>query len=534
MTTEEREYRRGPVRQPSLNDYVLVAWRRKWLIVAVALVLAVPAYFYSRSQTPIYEASSYVMYIPDSAPALAGSGQVYTQDAQDLQLQSVGILIASPTIGDRVSSALDWGDRSPWFTVETKLVGDLSGASSGSSNVAAITVQARSASAAAAIANTYAKQFVEWRLGNERDQIAKAQQVVSDQLAQYKTSASRLSTDYAQLKDRLQSLDVLYGTATGGFQVVMPASTPAAPVSPKPKRTAAAALALGALVGLGLAFILQQVDRKLRDYKEAGELLDLRIIGRIPRMPAEKLKSGPLFVLTDPTGDGAEAIRLLRTNLEFLSLDPGVNAVAMVSPGKGDGKTVTLVNLAISLTLSGKRVIVVDADLRQPDLHRAFRLSNTVGLSDVIRGRLTAEEAVQAFPLPSWADNPGGANVRVPAGSKRDLDGSKTELRVLTSGAIPPNPGEVVSSQRFGELLRALRAMDADYVLVDTPGLLSDATAITGQVDGVIVVVHVDEARRSRLEELRDTLDSLPCAKLGVVATGRGFRSNETAKYGMQ
>lgn len=534
MTAEERAYRRGSTRQPSLNDYVLVAWRRKWLILAVALAVAVPAYLYSRSQTPVYEASAYVMYIPDSASALAGSGQVYSQDQQDLQLQSVGILIASPTIGNRVSSTMDWGDRPPWFTVDTKIVGDLSGGNSGGANVAAITVQARSPSAAAAIANAYAEQFVEWRLANERDQIAKAQQVVADQLAQYETSASRLSPDYASLKNRQQSLDVLYGTATGGFQVVLPASAPAAPAAPKPGRTAAAGLALGALAGLGLAFLLQQVDRKLRDYREAAELLDLRVIGRIPRMPAEKLKSGPLFVLGDSAGDGAEAIRLLRTNLEFLSLDPGVNAVAMVSPGKGDGKTVTLVNLAVSLALSGKRVIAVDADLRQPDLHRAFRLSNTVGLSDVIRGRLTAEESIQSFPLPSWVNNP-GATVHLPSDSRREPEaGARAELRVLTSGALPPNPGDVVSSQRFGELLRTLRSMDTDYVLVDTPGLLSDATAIMGQVDGVIVVVHVDEAKRSRLEELRDTLDSLPCAKLGVVATGRGFRSNELAKYSMQ
>jgi Mrp family chromosome partitioning ATPase/capsular polysaccharide biosynthesis protein len=532
LSNDERQYRRGFVRQSSLNDYALVAWRRKWLILAVALIAAVSAYFYSRSQAPVYEASAYVMYIPESTAALAGSGQVYSQYTSAVELQSVGIMIASPIIGDRVSSAMGWGDHPPRFTVQTQLVGGLGGSGdTGSTSVAAITVQATNPSLAAGIANAYAKQFVDWRLSNERDQIAKAQQVVSDELQHYQTDASRLSPEYAQLKDRLQSLNVLYGTATGGFQIVMPATAPTGPVSPLPKRTALAGLALGAIAGLGLAFILQQLDRKLRDYKEAGELLGLRIIGRIPRMPADKLKPGPLFVLTDPAGDGAESIRMLRTNLEFLSLDPGVSVLAIVSPGKGDGKTITAANLAVAMALSGKRVIAVDADLRQPDLHTAFGLSNHVGgVGDVIRGRLTVSAALRQVTLPLWANN-AGTLVRPLPGPKTSNDVSGPDLQVLTAGSVPPNPGEVVGSRRFGALLRELRQMDVDCVLVDTPGILSDATAIMSQVDGVVFVVYVDAARQSKLEELRDATESLPCVKLGVVVTGKGFRSSETAKY---
>jgi non-specific protein-tyrosine kinase len=199
-------------------------------------------------------------------------------------------------------------------------------------------------------------------------------------------------------------------------------------------------------------------------------------------------------MLADPRSGAAEAFRTLRTNVQFSSLDRPARAIAITSSAAGEGKSTTLANLAIAMAEAGQRVIAVDCDLRRPQLHSLFGLPNREGLTTAI------------------LDEKGGLPLQ---------QTGVPNLFLLSSGPLPPNPAELVGSQKLDVMLDQLRE-HADYVLFDTPpaAALSDAATLAARVDGVILVVGAGKTRRDLARRAKEQLDRVNARILGVVLTG--------------
>ncbi|MBN1201493.1 MAG: CpsD/CapB family tyrosine-protein kinase [Anaerolineae bacterium] len=213
-----------------------------------------------------------------------------------------------------------------------------------------------------------------------------------------------------------------------------------------------------------------------------------------------------LITLTDPRTPAAEAYRTLRTNLMFYGLDTPISTLVISSPVPGEGKSVTLANLAVTLAQGGHTTIVVDGDLRQPRQHDLWRLSNEYGLTDM----LLEDAALQ---------NPALQAVGV------------DNLRVLTSGPLPPNPADVIGSRRMDEVIEALKSK-ADYVLFDAPPVLAvtDAALLGLKVDGLLLVLRAGASRRDHAARAKEELERVKVPVIGTVLVNAS-RDSAVSQY---
>jgi len=206
--------------------------------------------------------------------------------------------------------------------------------------------------------------------------------------------------------------------------------------------------------------------------------------------PAEALPDN-LVTVTDPNGTASEAYRTIRTNLLYSLVDLPLQVVVLTSPGPREGKSTTCANLGVVLAQADKKTLVLDCDLRRPVLHKVFGLRNLWGLVNVLAAERKLEE-VWHEPLPG--------------------------LKVVTVGPVPPNPAELLGSQRFAELLEAFREQ-FDYVLVDAPPveLVSDPAILATQGDGVLLVVDAQKTRKGAVRRSMRSLEAVGANVLGLV-----------------
>ncbi len=507
----------------TLRDYLAVVWRRKWLVLLVIVIATGVAYGLSAMQTKMYSAASQLIYgnTVDVANPLAGN--TYVDPTQrSVELESVGAVIAGPELKKRADALivadLGAGALKPGYAVSSEVVASSDQAAGGTaySSVVAIKGESSDAELAAVTANSYAAAFIQMRKEQQRAQIGRAIDAVRSSLSGMTTRTQKASSDYILLQQRLHDLQILSATADGGFRVIVPASVPDAPYAPKPLRSAAIGLALGLFVGLGLAYLLELLDTSVRTDSDVAELLRQPILARIPRISKKLLDQSALVTITEPDGTSAEAFRMLRTNLAFMNVDDEMRSVVLTSCLQGEGKSVTIANLAVTMALGGKKVIVVDADLRRPRMHKYFGIGNERGVSTVVTGQTELNDALRVVPVVPQA---GGGLGFADWGAGSD---AKSRLYVLPSGPQTPNPGEIVSSKRLAGVIEALAAQ-ADIVLVDSPAMLAvgDTPALADKVDGLLFLVEPDVVRKNTLTQAREQLDKLPCRLLGVIVARR-------------
>lgn len=215
----------------------------------------------------------------------------------------------------------------------------------------------------------------------------------------------------------------------------------------------------------------------------------------------------------NPRSPAAEAYRVLRTNLQYATADRPARTLLVTSAGPEEGKSTTLSNLAVTLAQAQKRVAVIDCDLRKPTLHRIFDLDNGQGLTTVLVGAAAAEEVTQ----------------RVDIGQQSGAEGC---LHVIPSGPIPPNPAELLDSERMRALLPEI-AGRYDHVLVDSPPVVAvaDATILASRVDGVLLVVRSRMARNDLLREAKRLLEKANARILGAVLNDVAYSDDEYRYY---
>jgi polysaccharide biosynthesis transport protein len=500
-----------------VRDYLL-AIKRRWWLVAIALVVGLGAALaYSSLRTPMYSSTATLTYQKQTDVSSALSGLTYTPTLDiDRELKTSADLLTGNTMKGRVREAL--AQQGKWAGSSTTVTA----APVADSNALGITATSPNAQMAAVVANAYADVFVASRLGLMLDQFTQAQKIIQAKLSRYVTPQSRQDAGYYQLATRLQDLRVMQALATGNYRLAEPATAATKPFAPKPVRDALLGLVIGLIGGVVAVFLAEQLDVRVRSQDEISKTLRLPIVGRLPRPSRDASREPGLAVLREPDGQSAEAFRILRGNLDYVAVDTDMQSFLVTSSALGEGKTTTACSLAVTLVRTGKRVVLVDADLRRSCVHRQFELPNRIGLTSVAAEHATLQEALQTVELSGVVD----------AGGRKAASAAERPptLRILTAGPLPPNPNEIVASERMAAIIKELES-DSDLVIVDSPPFMAvgDAGALADKVDGILLVMRLGRVTRSSLRYASEFVNPLPCRKLGIAVTnvqheGAGYR----------
>jgi capsular exopolysaccharide synthesis family protein len=487
-----------------LRDYVRVLLARKYEIALVTGVVFVATLVLTFRQTPMYEGSTKVLVKPVQNPATSMA------IAQQPNLDTERELVLSEVVARKVQREADLS-----LSVSTLLrrarVQVLT-----DTEVMEIRYADPDPGAAARLANAFAAAYVEFRSEQALDQFQTAAASVQRRIDGIQESLSSLNrkieetkapssraTQQAQrdalvaslgvLQERLLDVQSNASVAQGGAEIVQRAVEPRSPVSPNKRRDAALALLAGISLGVGLAFLRERLDDRVKNRQEIERRLDAPVIAVVPKVGTwRRAASAQLVMRADPKSPVSEAYRTLATNILYAASQHPLRVFMVTSPLGGDGKSTTSSNLAVALARSGKRVIVVSADLRRPRLHEFFGLPNDVGLSNLLSDSIRVARAM--------------------------MDPGMSNLRVIAAGPIPPDPAALLGGHRAQEFIRWGREV-ADFVILDTPPVLpvADASILAPLVDGAIFILNADRTSRSALIQARDQLEQAGARIVGAV-----------------
>lgn len=487
-----------------------------------ALVVLLSALAASFLQTPVYQATAEVLLQPRSTESLfnPNTGQ-RTDPARAIQTE-IQVLKSGPVEAE-VSRKLG---RAPGITAGAV----------GQTDIIRVRARSTNPEQAALVANTYSRSYIEFRLRQAVDDLLAAGREIQAKLdslqaqidpltqqintadprsraaveARVQPQIDALVSQQALFKQKLDQLQVDAALKTGGAQLVTPAATPTNPIEPRPKRTGAMALVIGLMFGVGLAFLFDYLDDSIKSKEDLHRVVHgVPVLGLIPLVAAWKDRDETQLVsMHEPSSPASEAYRSLRTSVQFLGLDRPLQIIEVTSPSPGEGKTTTLANLGVALARAGQQVIVVCCDLRKPRLHEFFGLANTVGFTSVLVGDAGLSTALQRVP-------------------------GMDRLRVLASGPIPPNPSELLASDRAGELLTVL-AQQADVVLIDAPPVLpvTDAAVLANRVDATLLVVTANQTTQKHVARAAEILGQVDAPLVGTVLNGVDSEGGYGYEYG--
>jgi polysaccharide biosynthesis transport protein len=507
-------------RSTSLRDYLRIARRRKWVILLAAVLVPAAAVAFSERQERLYEASASVLLSNQNlATGLAGGtstpGQSLSNDPQRIT-QTQAELARTPVVARQTLQALRLTKRTPAEFLKRSSV-----STSQNSDILTFKATDHVPGLAARLANEYALQYTVYRRHLDTSALARALQDVERRIASLQAQGQSSSPLYANLVEKEQELSTLEALETSNATVVRRASG-ASQIQPSPLRDGALGLGLGVLLGLALAFLWETLDTRVRSADAISDRLGLPLLARLPAPSRDLRRSNHLVMVEEPTSHDAEPFRVLLTNLEFVSHDSKPRTIMVTSAREGEGKSTTAANLAVTIARSGKRVALVDLDLRRPFIHEFFHIPPEPGVTTMAIGRATLDEALVPIPVGER-----------PVPPSDDEPARAAGLHLLCSGAIPPNPGEFIRSPGIARLLSHL-AESFDTVIVDAAPLLGvgDALVLIPRVDALIIVARLKVLREPMLDELKRILDTSLAQKLGFVLTDAQHEEHYRGGYG--
>lgn len=461
-------------------EYTLrVLRRRKFVVIAALISVPVFAFLYSSAQTKEYTASATLLF-ESEAESFEASREAATNEA----------LAALPEVAAKATKELDEADIDEVLgKVEVSSANEMA-------NVISISATNESPQRAAEIANAYSNAYIDFRRESDRSQFKESIAVLEARLDELSlTDANGQKGEL--LREQLSQLEVEEALQTGKVSPVQEAGPPSSPSRPKTQRNVFLGVVFGLVLGLGLAALIERLDRHIRSVEELEELFGLPIIARIPRTKAFKNASTELMLLAPE----AEAFRTLRTNLRYLNINRDLTSVLIASPEPNDGKSTVARGLAGAMVEMGDDVVLVEADLRKES---AFRYGSGYipdGLSGVLAGA----------PLDS-------ALMEVPV-SRGGGDDGRT-MTVLPSGPMPPNPSELLESEQMQAVLAELDKR-FDMVVIDSPaiGVVSDAMSLVPKVSAILAVGGVGKTTREGATGFVEQLDLTGNRPLGLIAT---------------
>lgn len=481
-----------------LRDWLSVLARQKWILLLVVVVVPLLAFVQSRRQERLYQSSASVLVSAQNPTAQALNLGATLATPPDRYVATQAKLARVGTVAEMAVRAAKLPGHTP-----AALLANSSVSADLSSDLLTFSVTDPRPPVAQKLANAYAKAFTVYRHRLDRAGLAAAIDDARRKLNQLIASGqggSDLSRRLAGTAGDLEQLQTLQAIGSSATQVGSAGS--ASLVQPRTKRNVVLGVIVGLALGIAIAFIREALDTRVRTADELRSRLGMPLLGQVPLPNRRLAQSRQLVTLSGRRSSGTEAFRILKSRLELSQIDHDVGSIMITSPREDEDKSTTAANLAVTLAQSGRHVILLDLNLRNPSIREIFGLRNNLGFTGVAMG-IKLTDALDIVDV-----------------NARRLSDDAGMLEVLTAGELPPDPGEFLLSHFVGEALAALDER-CDLLLINTPPVLAvgDAMTVAKHVDAVVLVAGVNRVRRETLIETRNVLDGCAAMKLGVIAT---------------
>lgn len=554
-----------------------IVWKWMWLVVLSVTIAAVSSYVASKTATPLFRTKTTLMIGRFTENPDPNSMQLYT--SQQLAYTYIQLAQREPVLKAAIESLgleMDW----------RALAGRVSANNVQQTQLLEVNVVDTDPSRAKLLADAIAQQLILLGPGMENktgiDQGEFTRQQIDDlrvKIEDGQTELTRLRQELdaansaRQIQDLQNQVVILESKISswlstysqlllsyqGGdvnvLSVLEQAPIPLFPFSPNVQNNVMVAAMIGLVLAVGGAFLMEYLDDTVKNPDDVSRVTNLPTLGTIPQIDGEEY-SEKVIAMSQPLSPIVESFRILRTNLQFSTLDRPLSSLLVTSPGPSEGKSISMANLAVVLAQSGLKVILVDADLRRPTVHKIFNLTNRHGLTDAIlhvypsTKEKPSQDKGKGSPGRKDSSMPGMSNridhlfqdlqvesepsqdVNDPSyaydtveevdtfGSFKQVEGFLQDtqvenLRLLTSGALPPNPAELLGSERMKHLVEVLQ-QDADLILFDSPPCLvvADSAILSVHMDGVLLV---NDAGHTRTNETRRAVEELRRARANIL-----------------
>lgn len=499
-----------------LRQYTSILRRWAWLIVLGTVLVGAITYVISRNMTSVYRASA----------------TVFVDQATNTNESSYGIIIASERLAQTYAQLMLTRPVVDAVAAQlnvTELKSDVNVEPLQDTQLIQVDVEDSDRELATRIANTLPAVFIQQhnerqlqKFKESRESLDKEIRSLSTNISQVQTKIAELEAsnnrtaaqdaDLARLRDNLQQYRTSYANLLQSFEnlrltearssdtitIVEPAEVPRLPIRPRVLLNTLLGLMVGLILSVGAVLLIEYLDDTIKNPDDVTRAVGVSTLGAIPRSrgdtPNGSEEERPLVTHLSPKAPTSEAYRVLRTNIQFSSLDRPIRTLLVTSANPGEGKSTTASNLAAVMAQTGQQVVLVDTDLRRPVIHRVFGVPNAAGLTTALLVK-PDQETLENLLQPTQVKG----------------------LRVLTSGPLPPNPSELLGSHRMSELIESLTTV-ADLVIFDSPPVLAvtDAAVLSRQLDGVVLVVDTGETREPLARRAVEELTKVGGRVLGV------------------
>jgi capsular exopolysaccharide synthesis family protein len=497
---------------------------RWWAVVFTMIVVGGLVFGVSLLLDPQYKTTTQLRYEARNAD-MASQALISAGTAElDHNISNDALALQTSDFAARVSQAMGGALDSADLRSSIRVAAD------SVAQVIRVTAVSADPGRAAEIADAFAAQFVVERKGTIEEALTEAQDLLEARIAAL--TAQEAESDRAlALQQQSTDLGVFLSRQISDYEVIQKALVPTSAYSPRPIRNLLLGLAGGLILGLILALLLGYFDRRIKDRATLERVVGLPVLGTMPAYPRSRgIASGQAQPTVGfPEGDEAllEAMRMLRSNLKVLGFGETKRSILVTSAAPGEGKSTLAVNLALTMALSGDRVILVDGDLRNPSIDRYLGIPNNEGLGDILMEHVVSwSTKIQAVDLAPFV------SPRLSLARKsNDRETPISKFLCLTSGTLPGSPTEILESSAMGDLLADLQGI-SDYVIVDGPPMLvaSDSLILAQSVDAVVLASTLGRETAAEAVQVRQLLARAEIAALGIVICGDKVSAREGYK----
>jgi receptor protein-tyrosine kinase len=497
----------------TLRDYLRVLNRYRLAIIAITVLGAAAGFIAVRGQTPTYKASATVsIQDPEQNVTLAGLIPGPAQPPIDVATQSTETL-TRPSVVLAVQRALH--SKESVATLSSTVSGQVT-----PGGLLQLTATASDPASAARLANTFATALVSQNNQSAQATYRADARALTSEIAHF-PARQRLGnnaqlTTLQQQQAKLEALGHIAQTS----QLAAPATQPTSASSPDKARSILIGGALGLLLAIAAVFLRDTLDRRLRTHEDVETSFHIPVLARIRNKPMGKIAQIAALTNDDHIAD-VEAFRILRRNLETLSIDSPPRSIIVTSAAGEEGKTTVAGSLAFAMASAGKRTLLVDCDLRQPTLASRLGVEAAPGMSEFLAGAATPQEIINPITFDGFS-----------RGAGADANRSPFPLVVIPAGEPNANSAELLGSSTFREFLQQV-SETYDVVVIDSSPLLpvSDTLEMLPHVDAVVVCARESKTTRGEAQAVKAALKRFPSVSAGIVITGVKPRHSGYAVY---